>query len=1188
MKLGFSGRLGLDGARFAMKSGEESGRGSRRLGSRTFGAIVAIFVLSALAGTSLATVVEFRYQPANKPGQIHLAGSFNNWNASGELLTDPDGDGVYTVSLDLADGKYEYKFVADGNWITDEAAVDFNDDGFGGKNSVVYVGIEPPAGVKAGGTGAGSANATAGVVTPGGTGTATMTGTGGAAATAPRASSSGVLFQVAAPGAKDVFLAGSFNSWSADGERMSDEDHDGVWGATIPLSPGTYQYKFVIDGNWKEDVAAPSFVDDGFGGKNSVIEIGSDGKVVGGGSAGGSGATGGAGGVGSAATGAAGNAGAGGGSGGASVDVTFRYQPVISGDRDVFVAGDFNNWSADSDRMTDPDGDGIFEITLSLAPGKYAYKYVVQGNWMTDENAEDFVDDGFGGQNSIVYVGDDAKPFEAEGIFNVTFRHTPTTKPGTIVLAGSFNDWSTAATPMTDADGDGTYEVTLILPGGEYPYKFVVDGNWTTDMNAASFVDDGFGGKNSVIRVDERLAAVDLKVGDGEIFTDGISHSGSLAERNILSDRLVTVRAKAYKDDVDGVTLVWRTNGGAWQAVPFAKFSDDVSMDHLEANIESSTPLGPVEYGIVYEDGGTVLWLGANGFEESAKAGGSSKGDGSSTGGASDTGETAAGLPSPAPTGFQYYTFDPATAPRFETPAWVRDGIFYQIFPDRFLNADKSNDPKFDQWYYEGKTRLPRVGKFNGEYYHFVKDWYDIDGLKTSPYRSDGKPDYFSFYGGDIEGVRQKLGYLKDLGITIIYFNPVFEAKSNHRYDSASYENIDPKLGTNEEFRKFVDEAHALGIRVILDTVFNHTGSSHWAFKDCVDHGPKAEHWDWYEWKKWPLPESGDFKAEDYYECWWGFGDLPDVNFDLKNKKTVENGITNIEDAEPNQAVVDYLLESTRFWLTDLDVDGLRLDVPNEVPLWFWKLFAEDVKKTKPDAYIVAELWGDASTTVGPGMFDATMNYRYFRDPVTKWIAQGNGSAAQFDRELAPGRFVYPPQAQQAMMNLLDSHDTVRFRTQAGGDARKLRLATLFQMTYVGAPHIYYGNEIAMEGGSDPDCRRPLPWKKADEPERMQTREWFQKLTAIRTNSEALRRGTFRTIVAEGPLYAYAREAGNETVIVVLNNSPSEVELPADRVLDGMSATVLFGDGGAAGSTLAPSGSMKLGAYSGGIYRVSK
>lgn len=1168
---------------------------------------LALMLLIAVATLTHAAEVTFSYQPPSKPGQLFLAGSFNNWNASGEAMTDPDGDGIYTITLDLADGRYEYKFVADGSWITDTDAVDFNDDGFGGKNSVVYVGMEPPAG-KAGAAGAPAGSSEGTTVAGGG---ATGAATGGAAVAAGGAGSAGtsgaltgattatggVLFRHRAPGARDVFLAGSFNNWSTSQDRMTDPDGDGVFAITLPLTSGTYQYKFVADGNWKTDETAAGFVDDGFGGKNSVVEVAADGKVVDAAGSAGAGAPGaGTGGVtGNAATGtgaAAGNA-AGGVGAGAPIDVTLRYQPVISGDRDIFVAGSFNGWLADRDRLTDTDGDGVFEITLSLPPGRYEYKYVVQGTWMTDENAAEFADDGFGGKNSVLFVGAAAQPMDAEGLFNVTFRHTPGGRPNTIVLAGTFNDWSTGATPMTDAEGDGTYEVTLVLPGGEYQYKFVVDGNWTTDLSAEGFADDGFGGKNSVIRVDARLSSVDMEVGDGSIFTDGISHQGSLAERNILSERLVTLRTKAYKNDVEGVILVWSENGGAWQTVLFTAFSDDVSMDHLEANLESTGALGRVEYGILYKDGDTALWLGESGFVEGkgsaagadlrAALGGGTDGRTGGPGGPAGLAgslslpnETTAALLATRPDGFVPFAFDPATAPRFETPAWVRDGIFYQIFPDRFLNANEKNDPKFDQWYYEGKTRLPRVGKHNGEYYHFVEDWNDITGLTTSPYRSDGRPDYFSFYGGDIEGVRQKLGYLRDLGITIIYFNPVFEAKSNHRYDAASYENIDPKLGTNDEFRKFVDEAHALGIRVILDTVFNHTGNSHWAFKDCVEKGKDSPYWNWYEWKKWPLPTSGEFKAEDYYECWWGFGDLPDVNFDLKNAKTVENGIADIEKATPNQEVVDYLLESTRFWLTELDVDGLRLDVPNEVPYWFWKLFAAEVKKAKPDAYIIAELWGDASATVGPGMFDATMNYRYFRDPVTKWLAQGKGSAAEFDRELAPGRFVYPPQAQQAMMNLLDSHDTVRFRTQAGGDTRRLRLATLFQMTYVGAPHIYYGNEVAMEGGGDPDCRRPFPWASVDEPDRKETLAWFTQLTALRKGSEALRRGAFKTLLAEGPIYAYARQAGDETIVVVLNNSDRavEVDVPVGAVVgDGGTLTTLVGNAGVGAGAGAGTGS---------------
>lgn len=995
--------------------------------ARVFAASLFAFLLIA-STTAKATEFTFSFHPPKAPANLFLAGSFNNWNPAADRMLDPDGDGIFQITLNLADGSYQYKFVADGSWMTDPVATEFADDGYGGKNSIVHVGA--------------------------------------GAATTPKSTP-------ATPA------------------------------ATPSASPG----------------ATPS------------------------------------------ATPAA-----------AAIDVTFQYQPVIGGARDIFLAGSFNNWSADGARLSDADGDGTFEVTLPLAPGRYEYKFVVQGTWMTDDNAAEFADDGFGGKNSVVQVGGaggGAGSRDAEGLFNVVFSHQTASRPGTIVLAGTFNQWSTSATPMADADGDGTYDVTLVLPGGEYQYKFVVDGNWVTDQKAESFTDDGFGGKNSVIRVDARLGKVEMKVSDGELFTEGITHSGSLAERNVVSGTEVIFRARAYKDDIEGIDLVWRPAGSAWQRLAMSVFSEDVALDHWEANLRASEPLRAMEYGLVYHDGPKSHWLGTSGWSVAGR-------------------ENANAAP---PADFRPFAFDPATAPRFSTPEWVRDGIFYQIFPDRFMNGDPKNDPKFDAWYYENKTHLPRVGKLNGEYYHLVKDWSDIAGLKTSPYRSDGKPDYFSFYGGDIEGVRQKLPYLRDLGITILYFNPVFQAKSNHKYDAAAYEAIDPALGDVRSFRAFVDEAHAMGIRVVLDTVFNHTGSAHWAFKDCVDKGPQSEYWSWFEWKKWPLP-TGDpstWKAEEYYECWWGFGDLPDVNFDLKNTKTVENGIQNLADAEPNQPVVDYLLKSVRMWLTDLDVDGFRLDVPGDVPTWFWEMFAKTVRETKPDAYILAELWGDASDWVGRGLVDATMNYRYFRDPVTKWIAQGKGSAAEFDRELGPGRFVYPPQAQQAMMNLLDSHDTVRFRTQAGGDVRRLQLAAIFQMTYVGAPHIYYGNEIAMEGGGDPDCRRPFDWKAMEEPERKATLDLYRRLAAIRKESTALRRGGFRTLLAKEQIYAYARQQGEETIVVVLNNSRQDVQVavPIEKVAG---STASFRNLLAEGTARAENGALpvSLAPFGGAIYRLER
>ncbi len=1124
--------------------------------------VLSLFLVGmSTAGSALAAEVTFSYQGQGQ--SVFLAGSFNNWNASGQSMTDADGDGVWTATLDLADGVYEYKFVVDGNWITDDKAASFKDDGFGGKNSIVEV--------KGGSVvGAGQATGSAARTSAGMSDAANPNAAGGATSAANAGGSSGatagsdgtILFRHRAPGAQNAFVAGSFNNWNASGQAMVDPDGDGTWEARVTLAPGTYEYKFVIDGNWITDETAANFKDDGFGGKNSIIEVAADGSVVGGGS--GRADAGGlqTGGFTPGAADAQGSA-----SGGSAEEVTFRYEPVIGGERDIFVAGSFNSWAAEKDRLTDPDGDGVFEATLSLPPGRHTYKFVVQGQWFTDENASEFEDDGFGGRNSVVLVGSAASgggsgaTGSAEGLFEVEFAYTPGSAPQSLFVAGSFNEWNTSATPMTDPDGDGTYKANLVLPGGEYQYKFVADGNWITDESAANFADDGFGGRNSVVRVDDRMGKVEMKVGDGDVYTEGLSHSGALAERNILSDREVAFRARAYKDDIEGVDLFWRPQGSTdWSPLPFEIFSGDVSMDHYEARLRADAPFGPIEYAIVYRDGGSTHWLGPDGF--------------------------AAG---PDPEGFRAFAFDPSTAPRFETPDWVRDGIFYQIFPDRFFNGDRSNDPDFDEWYYKGKTRLPRVGKHNGEYYHLVDDWYDVDGLSESPYRNDGKPDYFSFYGGDIEGVRQKLGYLKDLGITIIYFNPVFQAKSNHKYDAASYEEIDPAFGDFKSFRAFVDEAHALGIRVVLDTVFNHTGSSHWAFKDCVDKGPDSEYWTWFEWKKWPLPTSdpAGWKAEDYYECWWGFGDLPDVNFDLKNTKTIENGVVDIADAEPNQVVVDYLLKSVRSWLTELDVDGFRLDVPNEVPMWFWEIFTAEVRKVKPDAYIVAELWGDASSWVGPGMVDATMNYKFFREPVTKWIAKGNGSAAEFDRELAPGRFVYPPQAQQAMMNLIDSHDTVRFRTQANGNADRLRLAATFQMTYVGAPHVYYGDEIAMEGGADPDCRRPFRWKWMEQPERAKTLAHYKTLTALRNGSEALRRGTFKTLLAKEQIFAYARQAGSETVIVVLNNSSTPVEL--DVPLEGLGVdNVTFDDALRGGKLKSAGGSLpvQVGPTSGAVYVV--
>jgi glycosidase len=892
-----------------------------------------------------------------------------------------------------------------------------------------------------------------------------------------------VTFRFRPPGpATNVYLAGTFNGWAPDKDRMTDEDGDGVYEITLDLAPGRYEYKFVADGTWYTDESASDFAPDGFGGRNSVLYVG-----------------------------------------GAAPEpketypITFRYAPSGPGPHNVFLAGTFNGWAPDKDRMTDEDGDGVYEITVQLAPGRYEYKFVVDGTWYTDETAGEFAPDGFGGRNSVLRVEPggavSSGPAATGKLHRVRFTYTPPRKPQKIFLAGSFNDWNPTATPMEDPDGDGTYEVTLILPGGSYPYKFVVDGNWVQDPKATESVPDGFGGQNSVVRVDDRFPEIRLEEGDGEIFTEGLGHRRTLAERNILSDTEVLFRTRAYRGDVEGVDLAVRTDG-TWERLGMEPFSSDATFTHYEALLTSAEPLGIIRYAFVFRDGPREVWLGADGIRDD-------------------------------PSGLTPFVLDPATAEHLRVPEWARDAVIYQIFPERFYNGDPGNDPDFKEWYYEGKRRLPRVGPYNGEYYHLVKDWYDVSGLQKSPYRSDGKPDYFSFYGGDLAGVMEKLPYLADLGITAIYFNPIFQARSNHKYDAADYRKIDPHFGDAELFAELVRKAHELGIRIILDTVFNHTGDTHWAFQDCVKNGPKSRYWNWYEWKKWPLPDPipPDFKPIDYYACWWGFGSLPELNFDLSRPNPDENPIQEIADAQPNMEVVRELLDTVRYWIETFDVDGFRLDVPNEVPFWFWKLFAQEVRRLKPDAYIVAEIWGDASEWIRPDLVDATMNYRYFRDPVLSWIAHGKGSAADFDRALAPGRFAYPPQSQQVMMNLLGSHDTPRFLTEAGGDVRRLMLAALFQMTYVGIPHVYYGDEVAMEGGKDPDCRRPFYWKWEEEPERRRVHDHYRRLIRLRREHAALRRGAFRTLLADGPVYAYARWNAEEALVVVLNNSPEEREV---------------------------------------------
>ena len=985
---------------------------------------------------------------------VSVAGEFNGWDTNANPMT-KIGD-TWQISMALASGTYMYKFVVNGtDWKTDPENENQADDGLGGANSLLTVGDAPQKKIKKQG------NFT-------------------------------INFKCYTEGkAGQVFIAGDFNNWSTDGDELKWTGE--FYEIDLDIKEGKYAYKFIVDGNWVTDENAAEMIDDGYGGKNSMVNVGSD-------------------------TGSipkaeakdvkvketddfAGN-----------IPVEFVYQPLTGGKKKVFLAGDFNSFSPTATPMEEVDG--IYETTLNLRVGKYAYKFVVDGKWVADENAEEFVGDGFGGQNSIVFAGNKA---EIDALRKVTFIYKPSGAVTDVYLAGSLNDWNQKSDMMTDEDNDGVYEVTKLLKSGEYTYKFVVNGmQWIPDDKAEKFEDDGFGGQNSMIVVDESYASVILEKGDGEFLQYGLPFGQSIQTVNPLNPHRIEFKTRVHKNDLDEVYLLIDN-----QKHDMKKITEDNSFCYYQYFYEMPKSQTEFKYAFVYKDGDNTWYMNENGYSS------------------------------------QHYDFaySAEIIEPFYTPDWVKDGVIYQIFPERFANGDKANDPDFSEEYYKDVNIPPAPGQLLRKYkpyYHLIEDWYDIDGLTKSPYHQPDKdgyqPEYNSYYGGDIAGIHQKLDYLVDLGITIIYFNPLFKAKSNHKYDAADYMMLDPHFGTNNEFKEFVDDCHARGLKVIIDCAFNHTGETFWAFDEASIDCKDSEYYDWYEFHKCPVPKTGNFTPSDYYECWWDFGEMPNLNYDLTLANPEENSIKDITLAHPNMPVVNYVLDVADFWIGEMDIDGFRLDVPNEVPFWFWKLFRERVKSLKPDAWLVGELWSNAVDWVNNDYFDSVMNYAYFKDPVQRFFNMRQCTAKTFDRDLKPGRLSYPTQAAQTMMNLIDSHDTFRYLETAKGEVAALELAALFQMTYVGAPHIWYGDEIAMMGKHDPDCRRPFNWKYRNDIKAVNLLEYYQKIIQIRKDNIALRRGSFQTLLAEGMVYAYEREFKDNKLFIVINNDSIEklIELPVD------------------------------------------
>lgn len=495
----------------------------------------------------------------------------------------------------------------------------------------------------------------------------------------------------------------------------------------------------------------------------------------------------------------------------------------------------------------------------------------------------------------------------------------------------------------------------------------------------------------------------------------------------------------------------------------------------------------------------------------------------------------------------------------FSVPEWFYHSVMYQIFPDRFYGKITENTPK-------------RRGE-----YGFHKDWYEP--LYNISHPRETGPANCDFYGGSFKGIKEKLPYLKELGISVIYLNPIFEAYSNHRYDTGNYKNTDPILGTVEDFEELCKAAHKNGIKIILDGVFSHTGSdsiyfdkySYYNSPEGAYNNPASPYRSWFQWTD-----------DKNYESWWGCLNLPNVN-------------------EMNPSYLDYILKDEdaviKKWLA-LGADGWRLDVADELPDEFIKILRKEAKSQKEDAVIIGEVWEDATNKesygkkreylLGSGL-DSVMNYP-FKDMFISFLL-GSSSAENLKSGIMSIMENYPLPSLYSLMNIVSTHDTMRIKSVLGEayDNRSLsfedrqnfrlsaeketlaikrvKLISFMQMTFFGVPCIYYGDEIGMQGLSDPFNRMPYTWRSID-PELL---EYYKNLSALRNNHIALRTGEFEFLYAEGDILVYKREiknskdvfgkkSKNKCFICVLNRSENEQAVDFSFLEDGTYRSLLNKD----------------------------
>jgi glycosidase len=836
-----------------------------------------------------------------------------------------------------------------------------------------------------------------------------------------------------------------------------------------------------------------------------------------------------------------------------------------------------DSWTENYGLHAQQDGPNI-PLTAPGTPVKFYYDH--KSHWITDN------------QNSVIAV--------APGSFQSEL--------------GCSGDWDPACLRswLQDIDGDGTYTfTTTALPPGSYETKVALNESWDVNYGAGgvpngpniSFAVPAAGSTTTFSYNSTTHVLTVNSVGpgghahDNNVEWDGLRHDSrdSLYRTPggaVEAPTVVKLRFRTFQDDVTsvGVRLFSVRTGGA-QVIPMALAAPNVPCfagapatehcDFWQAQVPANLATQPdnLWYRFVVTDGTDIDYYG------------------------DDTAALDGGVGQTTDDSVDQSWALMQSVPGFTSPAWAKDAVIYQIFPDRFRNGRADNDPKTGDIRYDDPViKLPWGTLPEG----YCRGYAVPDA--SCPYRfgpaGPGKeqPRGRDYMGGDLKGVDQKLDYLASLGVTAIYFNPIFDAGSNHSYDTQDYKKVDPYFGTQKDFDNLIKHARQLGIRVILDGVFNHMSSDSPLF-DRYHHYPTvgaceskdSPYRDWFYFTD-TAPGAGDCVSSTgvadgaRYEGWFGFDSIP-----VLNKTQAE--------------VQTYFLTSTdsvaKRWIRS-GASGWRMDVSGDpsFPNGYWESFRTIVKGVNPNTLTISETWQKDSTLLRMlrgDRLDTTMNYR-LRDAVLAFLAPQNFDpkgfadsghsipASDFLDRLAAQREDYPDAAYYTLMNLLDSHDTERLlwtltpgaetpaaREQnaanvAAGKAR-VRLASLIQFTVPGAPTVYYGDEVGLNGDDDPDDRRTYPWADLGGSPDSAMFAHYQALAALRRTVPALTAGVFQPLLADDAdgVAAYGRRTGSSAAVVVVNRSAGnqEVRVPMTGYLrDGVAFTQRFPVGGSSATSV--------------------